>query len=161
MPYPEVIVPARVIIEREPDTIRTFVDRIRYRTVRPFLVGTAVGGASEGVEAFCPPPAPPAEEAIAAPDSTAAPPAAPPRVLLRSGTFKSGWWLGGDHLLLTGPTSNGDLRSFDFNMRGDFSFRTSADSVIVRYPRTWFVKDVIEFSGPLVLGFAVAKMLGG
>jgi len=147
IPYPEVIVPARRIIEREPDTVRTFVDRIRYVRVEPTMVARAPDGARDEVLTFCEP-----TMMAAAPPLEAPPPIPAPRLLVRSGTFDPGWWFQKDALLLTGPTSHGDLKAFDYRTRGSFTFRTTGDSLIVRYPRTALFREAAEIAAPFLLG---------
>ncbi len=150
--YPEVIVPARVIIEREPDTVRTFVDRILFVRAAPVQVAIAPAGALDEVAAFCRP------TVLAVTDTVEVEiPAA--RVLLRSVTHKPGWWFQRDGLLLTGPTSVGALKAFDFRVRPGFSARTSGDTVIVRYPRSGIVRELVEFGVPLLLGWTAAKVV--
>lgn len=156
VPYPEVIVPARRIIEREPDTVRTFVDRIRYVTVEPTVVARAPDGARDEVESFCQP----TVVAALPPLETPAPIPAP-RLLVRSGSFDPGWWFQRDALRLTGPTSHGDLKAFDFSVRRGFSFRASGDTLIVRHPRAALFREAAELSVPLIIGIGLGLALGG
>ena len=152
VPYPEVIVPAARIIEREPDTVRTFVDRIRFVRAAPVVVAIAPAGAMSEVAAFCRP------SILAVTDTVEV--EVPARVLLRSVTHRPGWWFQADRLELTGPTSLGDLKAFDYRVRPGFTARTSGDSVLVRYPRTGLFREVVEVAVPLLLGWTVARIGG-
>jgi len=136
VPYPEVVIAER-ILEREPDTVRTFVDRVVYRYVGPARVAIAPGGAAQEVAAFCRP-------LILAMVDTVEVESAAPRLLLRSVSHDPGWLWQRDRLTLTGPTSHGDLVGLEYAVRPGFSARTSGDSVIVRYPRGSTVRDLLE-----------------
>lgn len=55
----------------------------------------------------------------------------------------------------TGPTSLGDLQALDFAARPGFTFRTSGDSVLVRYPRSGLGRQLLEGVGWYLLGKSV------
>lgn len=151
--YTEVIVPARAIEVREPPASPpTIVERIRYVSIPPRQVATAPGGAQGDVVTFCAP-----SVAQATGDTATASPA----LLLRSGTHDPGWFWQRDKLLLTGPTSQGDLKALDYGVRPGFDFRTSGDSVLVRYPRPALLREGIEFGVPLAIGLAIGLLAGG
>ncbi len=153
VPYPEVIVPAARIIKREPDTVRTFVDRIRFVNVQPILVARAPGGAQGEVAAFCRP------TLLALTDTVEVEPPAP-RLLLRSGVHSPGWFFQQARRLRTGPTSLGDLQALDFPVRPGFTFRTSGDSVLVRYPRSGLGRELLEFGITLAGGYMLGRTIG-
>lgn len=138
--YPEVIVPAARIIEREmPARPPTIVERIVYVNVPPRQVATAIGGAQDDVAAFCRP-------VVLAMTDTLEVEVPAPELLLRSGEYSPApiWKpFARGNLLLTGPTSHGDLVAADYPVREGFAFRASGDSALVRYPRGAFVRDVI------------------
>lgn len=149
--YSEVVVPARVIIEREPPaTAPTIVERVRYVSIPPRQVATAPGGAQGDVATFCAP-----TVAQAAGDTATHEPA----LLIRGGVHTPGWFWGKDKLLLTGPTSANALMALDFNVRPGFDFRTSGDSVLVRYPRTGLLREIIEFGVPMLIGYGIAEIV--
>lgn len=158
-PDPEVIydlveVPVERIVEREPDTVVRFVDRIRYVTPDPVQIAVAPLGAATQVASFCAP-----SVLTAAADTVTDRP--PEQLLLRSVVHDPGWWFSKDRLTLTGPTSYGDLQAIDVDVRPGFTVRTVGDSVLVRYPRTGFAREAVEVGGPLLLGLLVGMALGG
>lgn len=159
-PYSEVVVPARVIEESEPDTVVSWRERIVTRVVQPEVVARSEEGGEPEVESFC------AEFARAKVDSATAAggdtvetvstrPAR--RLLLRSGSHDPGWFWRSDHLTLTGPLSDGGLQQQSYTLRPGFSFRTHADSVIVRSPRWWWVREGAEAGVLLGIGYALGK----
>jgi len=99
-------------------------------------VARAPGCAVDEVAAFCRP-------SILAVTDTVVDTLYVPQLLLRSVSYDPAWLWGKDKLLLTGPTSAGDLKALDYSVRGSFTARTSGDSVIVRYPREAVVWDVL------------------
>jgi hypothetical protein len=148
--YSEVIVPTRAIEVREPPArAPTVVERIRYVSIPPRQVATAPGGAQGDVVTFCAP----TVAQVAGDTITHA-----PALLIRSGTHTPGWFWGKDKLLLTGPTSTGDLRALDYSVRPGFDFRASGDSVLVRYPRTGLLRQVVEIGVPLAIGYGIARI---
>ena len=108
--------------------------------VQPILVARAPGGAQGEVPAFCRP-------TLLALTDTVEAETPPPRLMLRSGVHSPGWFFQKDRLLLTGPTSLGDLLALDYAVRPGFSFRTSGDSALVRYPRSGLVRQSVEGLG--------------
>ena len=139
--YPEVIVPAARIIEREmPARPPTIVERIVYVNVPPRQVARAIGGAQDNVASFCRP-------TVLAMTDTLEVQVPAPELLLRSGQHQRApiWKLfARGNLMIAGPTSHGDLAAADYPVRAGYAFRTSGDSALVRYPRGAFVRDVIE-----------------
>lgn len=152
MPYPEIIVPAARIIEREaPARPPTIVERIVYVNVQPELRAEAPGGALEDVQAFCRPVSPVDTDTVRVPD---------PMFLIRSGAWHESW-LGRDELRLAGPTNAGDLLEYTYRSRGSFDFRTDGDSVLVRYGRLNVVRDWFELGSQLFTIYHVIKATTG
>jgi len=149
--YPEVIVPTARIIEREPDTIRTFVDRIVTVEVEPTQVAVAPGGATEQVQQFCKP------LVVAHTDTVESGATVDPMLLLRSVSYDRKWAWRKDHLLLTGPTNEGDLRALDFDVRGDFTARTVGENVLVQYPRGSLIYDVWEGGSQVYTAYKIIE----
>ena len=145
--YETVIVPVEKIIEREPDTVRTFIDRIVYVKADPIITARAPGGAMEQVQEFCRP------IVVAQTDTVVG--SVDPMLLLRSVSYDRRWGVKKDRLLLTGPTNVGDLMAFDYVVRGDWTVSIPRSSPLVQYPRTSLVYDVWE-SGTQI--FAVIKL---
>lgn len=145
--YPEVIVPAARIIEREPDTVRTFIDRVIYRTIPPVQAATAPAAAQDDVARFCAP-------TVAMVSDTLSP---PPMLLLRSVAHSPGWFWQRDKLFLSGPTSYGDLNAYDYRVRPGFSVRAIGDSLLVQYPRTSLFREILEVAIPFGIGYAVGR----
>ena len=131
--YTEVVVPARAIEEREPPTEPNIIERVRFI-----------------VQAFCAP-----SVASVTGDTTQV----AETLLLRSGTHSPGWWFGKDRLLLTGPTSTGDLKALDFEVRPGFDFRVNGDSVLVRYNRAGFLRQAAEVAVPLFVGALIGRAM--
>lgn len=140
--YREVVVPTRAIVEREPPPRPPrIVERIRFISPPAFQIATAPGGGADDVADFCRP-------TILALTDTVEAPAPDPVLLLRSGVHtRASWWHPFDRgeLLLTGPTSYGELKAFDFPVRPGFDFRARGDSVLVRYPRGAALRDFIDW----------------
>lgn len=138
--FRDVIVTDTLILEREPDTVRTFVDRLVYRQSQPIQVATAPRAAVQVVNEFCAP--------VVVADSVR--PTARPMLALRSGSHRSGsWWnpVARDELTLTGFTNYGDLRQADHAVRSGFEFRAVGDSLLVQYPRVAVIGDVVDLLG--------------
>ena len=156
--YRTVEVPVERIIEREPDTIIRWRDRIVTVAAEPEIVATAKGGGEAEVEAFCEPVRVVDTVRVVGIDTVRVVDTIPdPRLLLRSVSHSPGWWWAKDELLLTGPTSAGDLMAFDYQVRPGFTVRTSGDSLLVRYPRTSVLREVVEFGVPVLVGFFVGR----
>ena len=138
--YSEVIVPARVIEEREPPPREpTIVERIRYVTVEARQTARAPGGATANVSAFCQP------QVVLATSTDSAPELPPPTSLVRSGRYEPSIWppWGRGDLFLSSVTSHGDLVGQDFTVRPWHDFR-AGDSVIVRQPRGAWARQVAQ-----------------
>ncbi len=136
--YERVEVPVEVIVEREPDTVRTFVDRVRTVQAPPEIIAISPSGGVREVQAFCKP------VTLHTVDTVEI----APRLLLRSISHDPGWFWQRDQLTLTGPINTGDLAAFDFPVRAGFTARTIGDSVLVQYPRTSLLRDIFETFGP-------------
>lgn len=147
--YSEVVVPARVIIEREPDTVRTFVDRIRTVNVAPTQRARAPEGGMVEVQDFCRPTVLAIQDTIVEVDTVP-----DPRLLLRSISHSPGWFVQKDNIFISGPTSYGDLVGLDYNVRPGFTVRTVGDSLIVQYPRVALLREGIEALLPLAIGLS-------
>lgn len=161
---PHIITHTEFLEAREPDTVRTFVDRIVYRTPEPEQVATAPGGGEADVAAFC-------SEAVARGLQEARPvtvdeplPRAQPvtpgkaHLFLRSIRHDEGWWIQKDLVALTGPLSTGDLTEWTFSARRSWSARAHADSLIFRRPRWDWIQDAAELVIPLAAGLALGKI---
>ena len=139
--FPEVIVPAARIIELEPPARPpTIVERVVYR-FPPVRTARAVGGGTAAVSAFCEPVLTPIQT-----DTVVV--TAGPILMLRSGVYNRSWW-GKDNLRLVGPTNMGDLLQLSYHTLGSCDFRTSGDSVIVRYGRFNAVKDYARMASDM------------
>ena len=156
--YRTVEVPVEHIIEREPDTIVRWRDRIVEVAATPEIVARARRGGQAEAEAFCEPVRVVDTVRVVGVDTVRVVDTIPdPRLLLRSVSHDPGWWWQRDQLLLTGPTSHGDLLAFDYSVRPGFTVRTSGDSLLVRYPRTSLVREIAEFGLPLLGGFLIGR----
>ncbi len=151
--YERVEVPVERIIEREPDTVVRWLERIRVVTPDPVQIAIAPGGAAPEVARFCMP------SVLKATNDTT--PAPPPQLLLRSVTHDPGWFFQRDRLLLTGPTSHGDLVAADYLVRPGFSARTVGDSVIVRSPRFGGFRQGLELGIAAAIGLISGLVIGG
>ena len=147
--FDRVIVPAARIIEREPDTVKTFVDRIVYRDAPRIQVAVAPRAAVQVVNEFC---APVVLQAVG--DTLTS---SRRLIAIRSGTHRpTSWWnpiapLRRAGLTLTGFTNDGDLEQSDYSVRDGFSFRAAGDSLQVRYPRFAGAGDVVDAAGRISL----------
>lgn len=147
----EVLVPVRVVEQREPDTVVRWRERIVTRVVRADQVQTAQGGAVDVVERFCARDTVYLEgRSLEVPRDTVA--------LLRSGSLRQGRFFRGDLLTLTGPISTGDLRQLDYRTRGDVSWVVRGDSVIVRSARWALVGDLAEAGVWVGLGYLLGRL---
>lgn len=155
--YETVIVPIERIIEREPDTIRTFVDRIVYVQSEPTLVSIAPGGAKEQVQEFCKP------VTLVANSSTGQGEPVDPMLLLRSVSYNRRWAWRKDHLLLTGIWNVGDLSAYDYGVRGDWTSTTQGQSgfPLVQYPRTSLLYDIWEGGTQIYAVYKFGEFLFG
>jgi len=142
--YERVEVPVEVLSEREPDTVVTFVDRIKYVNVPPVQIAVAPQGAQSEVQAFCRP--------ITVSQTVTDTVYVEPTLLLRSVSVDQAMWTGRNEVFLTGLLSNGDLIGTDYSVRGSWSARVNADSVIVLQSRMSWLKGAMEFAIPLAAG---------
>lgn len=151
--YETVVVTKERIIEREPDTVRTFIDRIVTVQAEPEVIAIAELGAEDEVSSFC--------STFALTVQGARLPDTNPSLLLRSITYDRRWSLRKDRLLLTGPFSNGDLGAFDYEVRGDYTVRVSNGNALVQYPRTSPIYDLWEGGTQIYAAFKLAEFLIG
>lgn len=142
--YERVEVPVEVLLEREPDTVVTFVDRIKYVSVPPVQIAVAPRSAQIDAQAFCRP--------ITVSETVTDTVYIEPKLLLRSVSVDQAMWTGRNQVFLTGLLSNGDLIGTDYSVRGSWSARVNADSVIVLQSRISWLKGAMEFAIPLAAG---------
>lgn len=162
--YRNVQVPVERIVEVERiDTVVTFVEKVRYVHVPATQIATAPDAGQPDVDTFC---AEAVKQAVDAAlpsvgaDTEASDVATPaPALLLRSVRHDDGWFFARDRLILTGPTSSGDLRQMHYSVRDGFEARTHADSVIVRYPRSALLKQGVEYGIVAVIGAFVGQVV--
>lgn len=164
--YRNVEVPVERIVEVERiDTLVQWRERIVYKHIPATQVATAPDAGQPDVDTFC---ADVVERALAGAQPDTAPrlqegqdirPAAPATLLLRSVRHNDGWFFGRDALILTGPTSTGDLRQLTYGVRDGFEARTHADTVIVRYPRSALVKQGVEYGIVMLVGAFVGQLV--
>jgi len=146
--YPEVIVPARVILDMEPDTVVRFVDRIRYITVEPARIATAPAGALADLNTFC---ATPQRQPEPQPE---------PLALMRSFTLEPGWFTQKDRLTVTTMTNAGDLNATDFNVRSGAGLTATVGTAIVplvQYPRYALFREFAEIGAVFLLTWLVVR----
>lgn len=138
----------------EPDTIRTFVDRIVYVEREPEVTVVQPGGGTEIVEDFCKPDTVIVEitdtDTIWAPADTV--------FLVRSVTHDPGWFLNRDRITLFGPTSVGDLQEVRYKSYGGWSFRTDTE-ILFREPRFGWWREVAEAGIYIGIGFLGGKLI--
>jgi hypothetical protein len=149
--YSTVVVTDTLILEREPDTIRTFIDRIRTVESQPVQVAIAPGGAQDHVSAFCRPTTVFSTDTIEAPADTV--------FLLRSVRYDRKWAWKKDKLFIAGPLSTGDLLSQDHDVRGDYSVRTVVGGTLVQYPRTSLLYDIWEGGSQILAAIFIAQTI--
>lgn len=154
--YTYVVVPAERIIEREPDTVRTFVDRIITVEVEPKQVAVAPGGARQQVQAFCQP-----TIEAAQPDTASGESPVDPMLLLRSVRYDRRWSVRKDRLFVAGPVSTGDLMGIDYEVRGDWTLATRSASALVQYPRTSLLYDLWEGGTQVYSTYKILEALWG
>jgi len=135
--YPEVIVPAARIIEREmPPGPPRIVERVKYVYLTPDVRATAPGAVTADVARFCRP--------VVVATQTDTIRAVPTTRLIRSVTHKSAPWpLRRDYLLVTSMSGNGELLAEDFRVRPGFQ-ASWGERVTVRYPRTAPITEIGE-----------------
>jgi len=149
--YERVEVPVEVILEREPDTVVTFVDRIKYVNVPPVQIAVAPQGAQSEVQEFCRP--------ITLSQTVTDTVYVEPTLLLRSVSVDQAMWTGRNQVFLTGLLSDGGLMAADYELRGSWLARVNADSVIVLQSRASWFKGVLEFAIPLTAGLLLGGVL--
>jgi len=155
--YRNVEVPVERIVEVEKiDTIVQWRERIVYRHVPAAQIATAPDAGQPDVDTFC-------SEAVAnalRTDSIATDTiVVPPQLLLRSVRVTDPWFFGKPGLILTGPTSAGDLRQLTYDVRDGFEARVHGDTAIVRFPRHALLKQLAEFGIVFAAGYLVNEVL--
>lgn len=165
--YQRVEVPVEVIREVERvDTIVSWKERIVYKTVHAEQVATAPDGARPDVDSFC---ADAVQQALAGVGASPQPlpegrnsapahPPTPPHLLLRSLRIEDGWFFQKDRLILTGPLSNGDLRQTIHNVRPGVQAHVHGDTVIVQYPRSALLKQLLEAAAFVGAGYVAGRV---
>ncbi len=148
--YRDVVVTRTQIEEREPDTVRTFVDRIVTVEVPARQIATAPLGAQDDVARFCAP------TVVTLTDTVVV--MSDPAYLIRSITHEPGWFWQRDKLLLTGPTSFGDLVAMDYDVRPGYTARAVGPDVLVQYPRTALIRELIEPALAVLAGYGLAQV---
>ena len=136
----------------EPDTVRTFVDRIVYREREPEITVVQPGGGNEIVEDFC---KPDTVQTIVQGDTIWAP--ADTVYLLRSVIHDPGWFLKRDNITLFGPTSVGDLQEMRFRSYPGWTVRTGND-VLFREPRFGWFRPVVEGITYIGIGYLAGRI---
>jgi len=137
----------------EPDTIRTFVDRIVYRDREPEVAITQPSGATDVVEDFC---RPDTVVEVVRGDTVWAP--ADTVYLLRSVVHDPGWFFQRDNITLFGPTSVGGLQELRFHSYPGWSVRTHPD-LIFREPRFGWFRELVEAGVYVGLGYLGGRII--
>ena len=154
-PTPDPIIYREVIVDTiygEPDTVRTFVDRIVYVEKEPELIVTDPDGGEDLVEDFCHPDTVlevVEGDTVYLPQDTV--------YLVRSVVHKPGWLLGRDQITFYGPTSVGSLQEVRFKSYGGWSFRSDPE-ILFREPRFGFLRQVVEAGVYIGLGYLGGKV---
>lgn len=146
--YREIVVKE---IRGEPDTIRTFVDRVVYREVEPEIIIREPEGGRETQEAFCEPDTVIQiieGDTVWLPQDTV--------FLVRSVDHRPGWFLQKDQVILFGPTSIGDLSEVRFKAYPGWSVRTHPE-MIIREPRIGIFREILEAGVYGLAGYALGK----
>jgi hypothetical protein len=147
--YETVEVPVQVIVEREPDTVRTFVDRVVTVQSEPVQVAIAPAAVVDRVHSFCAPVvAEITRDTVYVPET---------ELLLRSVSHRPGWFWAKDQLLLTGLTNLGDLEARDYQVRPGFTARAYGSDVLVQYPRMSLWRDVAEWAVVAGITYALVR----
>jgi len=136
--YKEVFVADTVILEREPDTVVTVIERIRTVEVPALQIATATDGAVAEIAAFCLPP-----DTVYVERQE--------RSLVRSVVLDPAPWyspMAKDKLFISAVTSGGDLTAYDFTVRPGWSMR-AGNGVNVRQDRFAIVGDLV-ITGALI-----------
>lgn len=146
-------VPIEEIREAEPETIQTFIDRIRWKTLPPETVRVATGAPEPEVGLFC------AAAVAEALGDTLAP--QEPVALIRSGSYTEGWFFGRSRFVSTAPLSTGGAIQPVFAPRGSFTFRASGDAIQVQESRWSWVRPVVEATVWGGVGYGVCRVANG
>ena len=149
--YTEVIV--REVVG-EPDTVRTFVDRIVYRERAPEQVATQPGGATDVVSDFCKPDTVMVIDTISGDTIWVA---ADTVFLLRSVAHTPGWFFARDQVDLYGPTSVGDLRNARLRAYPGWSVRTHPE-LLIREPRMGWWRELAEAGIYVTTGYLLGRV---
>lgn len=130
--YPEVIVPAARILEREVVGPPTIVEKVRYVYLQPEVRAVAPAGVAGDVRAFCRPVVVSDTVRVESPWVIRSVAETPSMVPLRK-----------SKLLVTSMNGYGDVRAEDYRVRPGFS-ATWGDDVSVRYPRGALFRELGE-----------------
>ena len=150
--YPEIIVHE---IRGEPDTVRTFVDRIVFRDRKPDLVVTQPSGGEDVVSDFC---HPDTVEVVAGTDTLWLP--TDTVFLMRSVDTSEPWFFGRSDVTVWGPNSVGDLQELRYRSWPGWSLRTHPD-LIFREPRLGWIKPIIEYGSVATFFYFLGSWIGG
>ena len=156
VPSPEPVEYTNVIVReiKEPDTVRTFIDRIVYRDRQPELVATEPGGATDVVEDFC---KPDTVVQVIEGDTIYVP--ADTVYLLRSVVhYDKFWFWQRDGVGLFGPTSAGDLREMRFESWPGWSVRTDPE-LLFREPRFGLLRELSKQVPSILAGILLGRVL--
>lgn len=148
--YRAVEVPRQVIIEREPDTVFTVVERIKYVHVPPIQLATAPRASVDAVADFCRP--------ITVTQVETDTVYVEPSLLLRSVAVDDRMWSNASDVLFTGLRSDGTLVAADYKLAGDWSARTNGDSLIVRQKRGASFVGAVERLVPFGVGLLLGRV---
>jgi len=144
-------------IRGEPDTVRTFVDRIVYRDRKPEVVVTQPGGGEDVVEDFCNP------DTVMVVDTLEGDTiwiSTDTVYLLRSIVHDPGWFVQRDRITTYGPTSASDLLEMRFTSWPGWSLRTHPE-LIFREPRLGWIKPIVEYGSVATLFYFLGTWIGG
>jgi hypothetical protein len=141
-------------VQGEPDTVRTFVDRIVYRERPPTQVATQPGGGTDTVSDFCKPDTVMVVDTLAG-DTVWVP--ADTVFLLRSVAHTPGWFFARDRVDLYGPTSAGDLRHVSLRAYPGWSVRTHPE-LLIREPRLGWWREAAEAGVYLTTGYLIGRI---
>lgn len=139
IPYPEVIVPAARIIEREvPSGPPGIVERVRYVYLTPDVRAVAPASVLDDVARFCRPVVVASTDTIQVPSPT----------VIRSVVYRPSLVpLVKDQLLVTSMDGYGDLVAEDYSVRAPFGIAAGLEEpyrTTVRYSRLAPVREVAE-----------------
>ena len=142
-------------IKGEPDTVRTFVDRIVYRDRKPEVVVTQPGGGEDVVQDFC---HPDTVEVVVGTDTLWL--ASDTVFLMRSVDTSEPWFFGRTDITVWGPNSVGDLQELRFRSWPGWSLRTHPD-LLFREPRLGWIKPIIEYGSVATVFYFLGSWIGG